>query len=228
MTDHLRELARSVHDFLREYYSLDSSVNPDLSDFILASRDDLVTGGEVLVHEAEDGIELGIQFGSELERTLCRSVFSPPPHLLGVVTEEVSHFLAIMQAATQDSRLSQLDLEVLGEIDRFLIFLHARPVLERAGFGSGQNWANDTTSLASLCHMVFESRHFLCKPELLGTYLKAETIALSHLRKAFENRWNDSSCNRSRCDSSARSYLIALHRAVTGEGHSVRIFLECA
>jgi hypothetical protein len=108
---------------LNEYYFHDSA--PDPADFLLSPDPSLALAGQILVHESEGTLEIGIQFGTKLHE-----VFADPSrigaHEFGIVSEEISHFLNLSAAANSHGRLSLLDLEVFGEIDRFIALIYSK------------------------------------------------------------------------------------------------------
>ncbi len=225
MSERLHKLILTIHSFLSRYY--DVLDIPEPTNFVLENCGSLGLGGQVLIKESPDGLEVGIQFGSELDAHVQHESCVIGPHALGVVVEEVSHFLAIMQAASNQTVLSPLDFEVLGEIDRFIVFAHAQDVLGPLDIACSAAWP-DPGSLSGLCTLQFAHRSFSCGPELTATYLKAESVALAHLQKAFGPRWQNTKLDPRTLDPVARGYLSNLRQAVTTQGQSVRIFLECA
>lgn len=225
MNCYLVQTIVSVSKFFNEFYLHDAP--PDPLDFLLSPDPELAYGGQILVHESEGSLELGIQFGTELH-----AAFSKPcligKHEIGIVSEEISHFLNLYAAASSRSRLSLLDLEVFGEIDRFIAFIYSRRILMDLPFAGPNPVPLASLSLAGLCESLFARRLFSCAEERLPLYLKAETLALKHLQRAFEHRWNDSSLDDTVFDERARTYLSALRSAVTARSQSVRLLLECA
>jgi hypothetical protein len=229
MSSYLIETIGGISKFFGEFYLHDSP--PDPTDFLLSPDPALALGGQILVHESEGNLELGIQFGTKLHEA-----FATPSqigaHEFGIVSEEISHFLNLYAAANSQSRLSLLDLEVFGEIDRFIAFIYSKRILTDLNMNVATPPSNsllmNSLSLAGLCESQFANRLFSCAQENLPLYLKAETLALKHLQRAFEHRWNDSYLDASAFDERARSYLSELRCAVTARSQSVRLFLECA
>jgi hypothetical protein len=229
MSSYLLETICNLSNFFNEYYLRDSAPNP--TDFLLSPDPSLALGGQILVHESEGSLEIGIQFGNELhEAFTCPARIGA--HEFGIVSEEISHFLNLYAAASSQSSLSVLDLEVFGEIDRFIAFIYSKKILTDLK-------RNDTSplpkvlqmnslSLAGLCESQFANRFFSCTHETLPLYLQAETLALKHLQRAFGHRWNDSYLDNNAFDLRARAYLSDLRSAVTARSQSVRLFLECA
>jgi hypothetical protein len=233
MSSYLIETIGGISKFFSEFYLHDAL--PDPKDFLLSPDPALALGGQILVHESEGTLELGIQFGTKLHEA-----FATPSqigaHEFGIVSEEISHFLNLYAAANSQSSLSLLDLEVFGEIDRFIAFIYSKRILTDLNINVANPPPNsppnsllmNSLSLAGLCESQFANRLFSCAQETLPLYLKAETLALKHLQRAFEHRWTDSYLDASAFDERARSYLSELRCAVTARSQSVRLFLECA
>jgi hypothetical protein len=233
MSSYLIETIGNISTFFNEYYLRDSAPNP--IDFLLSPDPSLALGGQILVHESEGALEIGIQFGTELhEAFACPSRIGA--HEFGIVSEEISHFLNLYAAASSQSSLSVLDLEVFGEIDRFIAFIYSNRILTDHKMNEASPQPNplprvlqmNSLSLAGLCESQFANRFFSCADETLPLYLQAETLALKHLQRAFGHRWNDSYLDSNVFDLRARAYLSELRSAVTARSQSVRLFLECA
>jgi len=237
MTSYLIETIGGISKFFSDFYlhgSLHDSL-PDPTDFLLSPDPALALGGQILVHESEGNLELGIQFGTKLHEA-----FATPSqigaHEFGIVSEEISHFLNLSAAANSQSRLSLLDLEVFGEIDRFIAFIYSKKILTDLKMNEAcpppdslpRLMQMNSVSLAGLCESQFANRLFSCTHETLPLYLQAETLALKHLQRAFEHHWNYSYLDASAFDERARAYLSELRSAVTARSQSVRLFLECA
>jgi hypothetical protein len=195
---------------------------------MLEGDETLGTGGQILVCESAGELEVGIQFGTLVEAAIVGDPGLIGAHELGVVAEEISHFNALMQAAAGVGNISALDLEVLGEIDRFLVFLHARQIVSGSWTSAAAPADLEGVSIAQLFDLLFEKRRFSCSESASEVYFMAEALALNHLKRAFTHCWMHSKVDESRCDRKARSYLIELRRAVTEQGASVRLLLECA
>lgn len=215
--------------------------------FLMKPADHLGRGGEVLVHQDGDECLLGLRFGAELLERFGSNSWTQ--HDLGVVAEEVSHLHALQMAAFHEACLSALDLEVLGEIDRFLVFV----------LGPGRAFLSRVPNpqqgcvLDAVCEMLFERRCFSQDPSSIkkeairglsksaqlpadridtptpaadrACYLKAEVIAFKHIRRAYSHCWASHPIT-SEVNSAARCYFQAVRSLVTADGASSRLALE--
>lgn len=184
-----------AHDLFADYYGWDGHA-PDFAPYLVEGDPD-DEGGAVLFQEdpGDDSLFLGIRFGGALLARLDTGTFGR--HELAVVAEETSHFMTLLHAATLGARVSQLDLETLGEIDRFLFLLHSAE-----GLG-----------IPSLCDAVFQGPRFL-ESEAVGLYVEAEGRAFHHLRRAFWHVWEDTRFDPDRADARAARYLGAHRKAL--------------
>ena len=225
-----------VESFLRRFYPPLAEI-PDTRAHLLAPTTALGLGGEVLVLEDEECCQVGIRFGQDLYESLESN---PAPqasgskaerkkqncdlHTLGIIAEEVSHFQRIVEAAEHSTNVSLLDLEVLGEIDRFLFlfFLH----LNDAPFGAKPS----VTALDKIAQKIFCQRSFDQNSPNLSLYIKAEAIALKHIRRAFECEWQLTSyegtllSNTPGNPENYQQYFRNLRESVVTRGASVRIY----
>lgn len=215
--------------------------------FLMEPAQHLGRGGEVLVHQDGGECLLGLRFGAELFDRFGSNSWTH--HDLGVVAEEVSHLHALQLAAFHDACLSALDLEVLGEIDRFLVFV----------LGPGRTFVSGVPNprqgcvLDAVCEMLFERRcfsqdvsatqevaikglttgaplsglstEFPCAAADRACYVKAEVIAFKHIRRAYAPYWA-SHPMAVPTHPAARSYLRAVRSLVTEAGGSSRLALE--
>jgi hypothetical protein len=127
----------SILHHIDRVYVLD--LNVDIRDFLVSRETCARLGadpsrGSVLVKEGGDeGIELGLYIGEEdLERlTEVDLASSPMPassfELLLLAIEEVSHFAYLAFSASRERRVTELELELQAEVDKFVTFalLHA-------------------------------------------------------------------------------------------------------
>lgn len=76
---------------------------------------------QVLFQESDDGVSLGIYLGNKIQENLHKptKIFSFQDFC--VMAEEVSHYIYLVWAKSNDKKLNLLDLEIQGEIDKFLI-----------------------------------------------------------------------------------------------------------
>ena len=99
---------------------------------------------ELLVHEADGALELGLYFAPGLLARLAALEALPVVHLLEQeldaycqLAEGVSHFLYLVHTAQHGRRVSLLELEAQAEVDKFAVCL-----LHRWGEGAG-HWARE-------------------------------------------------------------------------------------
>lgn len=92
------------------------------------------------MHEAEDGLEVGLYYSPALRTHLAqRSLreadwLAPGLDAYCRLAEGVSHFLYLARAAALERRLSLLELEAQAEVDKFAsLVLHGWPELEGSG-----------------------------------------------------------------------------------------------
>ncbi len=83
------------------------------------------TGSRTLVHQDGDGVSLGVVFASEVSERLDRSdpregLDSDNIGAFCTVIEEVSHFLFLAFCARWQRSVTQLELELQGEVDKYL------------------------------------------------------------------------------------------------------------
>lgn len=194
----IARLCRQAHSIFSSYYQL-SDDEPDFEAFLLAPREALGRGGAVLLEEdtpadSTDGdgtLSLGLCFGTGLADDLVHGN-ETSLHAVAVVAEETSHFLTLVEAAKRETMVSRLELETLGEIDRFLALLH---------------WHQDSRlSVHALCDVMFEGERFQ-KDTHLPLYVEAEARAFLHLRRAFAGVWENRGVDPRRVNTDAARYL---------------------
>jgi hypothetical protein len=237
----LERLLAEIDRFLARFYAESGTASAlysaaDLlpsASFLVEPTEPLGRGGEVLVRQDGDECFLGLRFGTDLMSRFDSSCWTH--HDLGVVAEEVSHLHALQLAAFHETTLSALDLEVLGEIDRFLVFLLG----PGRAFFTGVPNSDQGCILDAVCELLFERRTFPTNPNLsqpagnrsaqpatdLASYIKAEAIAFKHIRRAYAQDWT----SHHQSDNSypqARSYFCTVRSLVTGSGASTRLILE--
>jgi len=122
----------SILHHIDRVYVLD--LNVDIRDFLVSRETCARLGadpsrGSVLVkQDADEEIELGLYIGEEdLERlTEVDLASSPMPassfELLLLAIEEVSHFAYLAYSASREKRVTELELELQAEVDKFVTF----------------------------------------------------------------------------------------------------------
>jgi hypothetical protein len=130
--DRVGEIAVCVQRRLESLYALDPE--PPVTDYLVPAGavSHLPGGGSrTLVAQQGDEVSVGVvldeSVGAGLERT------DPRERLDGsnlgsftTLTEEVSHFLYVLSRARRDRPMTQLELELQGEIDKYLVVLFFR------------------------------------------------------------------------------------------------------
>lgn len=134
-------MLEAIQAHLEAIYGVRSDARAEA--FVLTPENALELGGtgrtdeELLVLEAEDGLELGLCFSKELLDRLrhCRNPSEALRDDLDgycQLTEGVSHFLYLVNTAEQGRTVSLLELEAQAEVDKF-----ATGVLHRWADGVG-------------------------------------------------------------------------------------------
>ena len=103
---------------LTAFYNL--SAVPPVDAFVSARQD--VARERLLVHHAEDGLELRLELPAH-------AVDPEGPVALDLVCqvlEGVSHFVLVTHRATTEGATSQLELELQAEVDKFVVLALAR------------------------------------------------------------------------------------------------------
>jgi hypothetical protein len=124
-------MIESIFRHIDRVYGLELEV--DIQDFLISS--DMCVGlgqdaarAAVLVREGQSGeeIELGVYIGEEAldqlrEIDLTTPIRPESFELLVTAIEEVSHFAYLHYSATRERRVTQLELELQAEVDKFII-----------------------------------------------------------------------------------------------------------
>jgi hypothetical protein len=202
-------LCQSSHHILSQYYKFTDT--PPFAAFMLPDSESLGVGGQVLLEEQPEAGEvfLGLQFGSilvsEMQR-LEREKALLPCHHLAVIAEETSHLQLFIDTAQRDSSVTTLELEMLGEIDRFLVLMHWDAFSQVLPLN--RKWRN----FHDLCNTLFEGERF--RSDTAEIYKDAETLAFSHLRNAFARHWDQSLVDFQLVNREAQQYLWKLREDV--------------
>ena len=127
--DHVGEIAVCVQRQLESLYALEAEV--PVTDFLVpaGAATHLPGGGSrTLVAQEGDEVSVGVVLDDSVGAGLARS--DPRERLDGsnlgpfaTLTEEVSHFLYLMARARRDRPVTQLELELQGEVDKYLVVL---------------------------------------------------------------------------------------------------------
>lgn len=188
---------------LKSLYNLDSPLSAQ--DFLLAqSQAPAGAGlppGMLFIEpptEKDDSLGLGIYLRPEIGRTLdalpeVRHWSGPQLAAFGVAAEEVSHFHYVAHFAPKGRGVSHLELELQGEIDKFLLTFFARIPAD----------GDDSIAFEALMEKFFEGFTWF---EKLNDEQKARYAEANRLAKAFLVRHSDLLC---RAEGRARFLKVA-------------------
>lgn len=184
---------------MSEYYCFINS--EPIENFVLPISDDIPDNcGQVLFEENNTNNEffIGIQFGKEIILDFENNNFVSL-NSLAVLSEEISHFKIITDTISLNSEITKLEIEMLGEIDRFLCLMHWNYVsnLHKVNY----NWLN----LHDICDTIFSGNRFIGDNYKL--YIDAEALAFKHLKEAFSQVWDSSYFDFSKINNKAKNYL---------------------
>ena len=193
-------------NIMSKYYSF---LNTDpIENFVLPPSNSIPGNcGQILFEEnyENDEFYIGIQFGTEIikefENNDVISINS-----LAVVSEELSHFKLITDTVLLNSLITKLEIEMLGEIDRFLCLMHWD--FESNIQKTNKNWNN----LHDICDEVFIGNRFTGINDKL--YIEAEALAFKHLKEAFSYEWDSSYYDFSRVNEKSKKYLSHLRKCI--------------
>lgn len=148
-----------------------------------------VSEGALLVRSGDE-LELGIYLSPRIQESLVRipiergvsDLSACELNSFSIAVEEVSHFHYLIYQAGRGRKVSQLELEIQGEIDRFMICYFSNP--------------NPHSHFDALFDRLFENFAFASHltPEQIERYQEAHTLAknflLKHMRRlaSSENR----------------------------------------
>ncbi len=184
------------------FYNKDS-----ISEFFINSNDNFPENrGQTLFEENLEnneifiGIQLGKHILNEIENNQTISLNS-----LAVLSEEVSHFKVIVDSVTLNSNISKLEIEMLGEIDRFICLMHWNQLNIFPKLNV--EWKN----LHDICDLVFQGERFMNDNML---YIEAECLAFKHLKEAFSQNWDSSYFDFSKINQKAKCYLSELRKTI--------------
>ena len=180
-------LLLAVQRRLEAFYDLDAEA--PVTDFLVAGEDAEGLPGDgsrTLVSQEGDQVSLAVVFEKGLGEELARA--DPRERLdaanlgsFSTLTEEVSHFLYLLYRARRDRPVTQLELELQGEVDKYLT---------AAFFLSLQN---DGAVSTHLRHLLFRSYRLAegLSSERQERYRTASRLAdryCEHLERRFMRR----------------------------------------
>lgn len=111
VSDELRRDARSVQQRLERFYSLEPG--PDVSDFLRRGNDD--SREALFVRHGDDGVEVGLMLPNA-----GRDLHGNDDERLQLL-EGVSHFVYLAERARVDLPMTELELELQAEVDKFVL-----------------------------------------------------------------------------------------------------------
>ncbi|MBI3295475.1 MAG: hypothetical protein HYZ71_12185 [Deltaproteobacteria bacterium] len=126
----MKRTLRTVEGALKSLYAIDTPYRAE--DFILRKqREDLKHLEGALCVRSGETVEVGIHLSPPVKKTATHLPLKRPVtewtfeqlNAFSIVTEEVSHFHYFLFQSHQGRPVSQLELELQGEIDRFLLCL---------------------------------------------------------------------------------------------------------
>jgi len=129
----MKLVLRRIDRAIKRLYNLE--FKPSVEQFLVTLPDSKRQGVLLLAQYPEqDSLELGIHLSKNVRGSLAtfpkgRWGDWPSEKLQAftVVTEEISHFHYVRYHATQGRQVSQLEMELQGEIDKFLIAYFTNP-----------------------------------------------------------------------------------------------------
>ena len=129
----MRSVLRRIDRAIKRLYNLE--FKPPVEHFLVSIPDTKRPGALLLAQYPEqDSLELGIHLSQKIRGSLetfpkGRWAEWPTEKLQAftVMTEEISHFHYVRYHATQGRQVSHLELELQGEIDKFLIAYFTNP-----------------------------------------------------------------------------------------------------
>ena len=191
---------------MSKYYCF---VNCESLDCFVLPPSDNIPGncGQILFEEnfENDIFFIGIQFGKEIVGDFENNDFISL-NSLAVVSEEISHFKIISDTVSLKSTISILEIEMLGEIDRFLCLMHWN--YENNFQKINKDWKN----LHDICDEVFVGNRFTGVNDKL--YIDAEALAFRHLKEAFSQEWDSSYYDFSKINDKAKNYLSNMRKYI--------------
>lgn len=124
------DMLASILQHIDRVYDLDLDV--DIQDFLVTpemcarlGHDEAHASVFVREHDAGDEIELGVYIGeSELDELskidLTQAIHPESFEILVTVIEEVSHFAYLVFSASREQQVTQLELELQAEVDKYV------------------------------------------------------------------------------------------------------------
>lgn len=199
------DLCSSSLQILSAYYDFQCQ---SIANFILPYSKGALQSN-VLFQENEDCLSVGIQFSTQifvdvsLNQNISRNSYISL-NTASIIAEETSHLKFILDAVENDKKISLLDIEMFGEIDRFLCLMHWN--YKQNTLKIPHNWS----SLHDIFDTLFVGNRFL--NHNLELYIEAEKRAFYHIKNAFQNVLDNTFCDFSTINQTAKTYLKKLRR----------------
>src|SRR5687767_8386015 len=122
----MKSIIRKIDRAIKRLYNLDSRLSAE--DFLVVKPQPGFQGALLVHSEQPNQISVGIYLNESVRRSLRvfpkgRSAFWSKETLSAftVATEEVSHFHYLLHHVTAGRPVSQLEMELQGDIDKFLV-----------------------------------------------------------------------------------------------------------
>lgn len=197
----LHALCTTSLQILSEYYEFQSC--PAIINFILPKSEHF-HHSNVLFEENETDFYIGMQFSNQIFTDVFTIKNSSsknhiPINTASIIAEETSHLKFILDAVEHNKKFSLIDIEMFGEIDRFLCLMHWN--FKHHTLKIPHRWQ----SLHDICDIMFSGRRFL--NHNIEIYIEAEKRAFYHLKNAFQDIWDNTFCDFSKIDNTAKLYL---------------------
>jgi len=180
----LKSILQQIDHALASIYQINHQLKA--ADFVLSPQSNTKSGA-ILIHDPQeepktDSVEVGLIFNPAIHQELLTvspdwfHLWTPEQHqAFSVVVEEVSHFRFFVFHAQAQRKMSQLELEFQGEVDKFLLFF----------FTLTQSRQDLAQSFDSLFSQVFENFSWVphLSPEAQERYQAANQMAREYIQK---------------------------------------------
>ncbi|MBX9703992.1 MAG: hypothetical protein K2X39_07540, partial [Silvanigrellaceae bacterium] len=201
------QACKQAFHILALYYDFDTY--PNFKPFLYENAQTSQNCGKVFFDHIKETDELyiGLNFGKDFYQEHKRFNLNE----FAIIAEETSHFKLLIDAFQQQTKVTRLNLEMLGEIDRFIVLMHSCFI--DLPFTFEPYWKN----LHELCDIFFQGQRFPHEPEPL--YFDAETLALYHLQQAFFSQWDNTYVDFQKISYQGKQYLKKLRQQILN--HSI-------
>lgn len=142
----MKQAIRKIDKAIQDLYNLEGGYRA--TDFLLKPRSEKSptphpSGSLLLQNDGEESFNVGIYFNNEAKKTLDEFQNWNPGEwtqrqlsAFSVATEEVSHFRYWLFHSHSGRDLSEFEMELQGEVDKFIITLFANPSFEKKNIGA--------------------------------------------------------------------------------------------